>query len=63
VDANVFALANELGPARLLHVSEPTIGLRGILIVDNVATGPAIGGLRMASDATVEVSDDIRNAR
>jgi glutamate dehydrogenase (NAD(P)+) len=28
--------------------------LKGILVVDNVATGPAIGGLRMASDVSLE---------
>ncbi len=54
MDADVFALADELGPARIIHVSEPTIGLRGILVVDNVATGPSIGGLRMAPDVTLK---------
>jgi glutamate dehydrogenase (NAD(P)+) len=33
-----------------MHVHEPGLGLRGTLVVDNVATGPAIGGLRMAAD-------------
>jgi len=54
VDADAFALADELGPARIIHVTEPTIGLRGILVVDNVAIGPSIGGLRMAPDVTLE---------
>ena len=53
VDTDVFTMADELGPARIIHVSEPTIGLRGILVVDNVAIGPAIGGLRMAMDVTL----------
>ena len=30
------------------------LGLRAVLVVDNVARGPAIGGLRMAPDVTVE---------
>ena len=54
MDTDIFALADDLGPARIIHVSEPMLGLRGILVVDNVATGPAIGGLRMAPDVTVE---------
>jgi glutamate dehydrogenase (NAD(P)+) len=54
VDADVFALADELRPARIIHVSEPSIGLRDILVVDNVATGTAIGGLRMAPGLSVE---------
>jgi glutamate dehydrogenase (NAD(P)+) len=33
-------------------VYEPRIGLRAALVVDNVAAGPAIGGLRMAPDVS-----------
>lgn len=53
MDADLFTLADELGPARIIHVSEPSIGLRGILVVDNIAIGPSIGGLRIAPDVTV----------
>lgn len=49
-----FELADDLGPAKVIHVHEPAAGLRGILVVDNVARGPAIGGLRMATDVGVE---------
>jgi len=49
-----FRFAGELGPAKVIHVHEPSIGLRGTLVVDNVARGPAIGGLRMASDVSTE---------
>ena len=45
---------DDLGPAKIVHVHEPGIGLRGTLVVDNVATGPSIGGLRMAPDVTSE---------
>jgi len=41
------------GPT-IIHVYQPTLGLKGILVVDNVATGPSIGGLRMAPDVSVE---------
>ena len=56
-----FDYADDLGPAKIIHVHEPTVGLRGILVVDNVATGPSIGGLRMASD--VSLAECFRLAR
>jgi glutamate dehydrogenase (NAD(P)+) len=49
-----LAFADDLGPARVIHVREPGIGLRGTLVVDNVAAGPSIGGLRMAPDVSTE---------
>jgi glutamate dehydrogenase (NAD(P)+) len=42
-------------------VWEPGIDLKGTLVVDNVATGPSIGGLRMAPD--VSTSECFRLAR
>ena len=51
---DAFRFADELGPARIVHVHEPSIGLRGTLVVDNAAAGPSIGGLRMAPDVTTE---------
>jgi glutamate dehydrogenase (NAD(P)+) len=45
---------DDLGPARIVHVHEPRIGLRGTLVVDNVAVGPSIGGLRMAPDVSTQ---------
>lgn len=51
---NDFAFADDLGPAKVIHVYEPGIDLRGTLVVDNVAAGPSIGGLRMAPDVSTE---------
>jgi glutamate dehydrogenase (NAD(P)+) len=51
---NIFSFADELGPLKIIHVHEPAIGLRGVLVVDNVAKGPSIGGLRMAPDVATE---------
>lgn len=48
-----FARADALGPAKVIHVYQPTVGLRATLVVDNVAAGPSIGGLRMAPDVTM----------
>ena len=45
---------DDLGPSKILLVQRPEIGLRGIVVVDNVAAGPAIGGVRFAADVTVE---------
>ncbi|HXZ86307.1 MAG TPA: Glu/Leu/Phe/Val dehydrogenase, partial [Myxococcota bacterium] len=49
-----FSLGDELGPAKVIHVQEPGLGLRATLVVDNVAAGPSIGGLRMAEDVSTE---------
>jgi len=52
--SEVWASADDLGPAKVIHVHNPKIGLRGILVVDNVATGPSIGGLRIAPDVSLK---------
>ena len=56
-----FDFADALGPTKIVHVYEPSIGLKGILVVDNVARGPAIGGVRMAED--VSLAECVRLAR
>jgi glutamate dehydrogenase (NAD(P)+) len=58
---NAFSYADELGPAKIIHVYEPASNLKAVLVVDNVAAGPAIGGVRMAPDVTLE--ECIRLAR
>ncbi len=49
-----FEFRDDLGPGKVLFLFDPRSGMRGILVVDNVACGPAIGGVRMAADVTVE---------
>ena len=51
---DVFRFADELGPANVIQVYEPSVGLKAVLVVDNVARGPAIGGLRIAPDVSTE---------
>jgi len=51
---DLFPFADELGPVKIVHVREPSVGLEAVLAVDNVARGPAIGGVRMATDVTTE---------
>jgi glutamate dehydrogenase (NAD(P)+) len=54
VMSDPFVFADDLGPTKIVHVHEPGLGLRATLVVDNVACGPSIGGLRMAPDVTTE---------
>lgn len=49
---DIFTFTDELGPAKVLHLYEPSTGLKAVLVVDNVAAGPAIGGVRMAPDVS-----------
>jgi glutamate dehydrogenase (NAD(P)+) len=51
---DLFRFADDFGPARIIHVYRPGMGLKGIAVVDNTACGPAIGGVRMAPDVSVE---------
>lgn len=52
--SDVFKFADELGPAKIIYVHEPSINLKAILVIDNVAKGPSIGGVRMATDVSTE---------
>lgn len=48
---------DELGPAKVLQIHDPQSGLRGVVVVDNIALGPAIGGVRISPGVTpLEVS-------
>jgi glutamate dehydrogenase/leucine dehydrogenase len=45
---------DDLGPAQVVHLHEPRSGLRAIVVVDNVACGVSLGGVRMAPDVSVD---------
>ena len=45
---------DDLGPAKIIRVREPVLELDAVLVVDNVARGPSIGGLRVAPDVSTE---------
>jgi len=51
-DADGFRFADDFGPAKVVYLTERTTGLRAVIVIDNVAAGPAIGGTRMAPDVT-----------
>jgi glutamate dehydrogenase (NAD(P)+) len=52
--AETFRFVDELGPVKVVEIHEPRSGLQAVLVVDNVAAGPAIGGVRMAPDVSAE---------
>lgn len=51
---NLFRYCDEFGPAKIVHIHNPAAGLKAIVVVDNTAAGPAIGGTRMEPDVTLE---------
>jgi glutamate dehydrogenase (NAD(P)+) len=51
---DVFHFTDDFGPSKVVHISEPRVALKAIVVVDNVAAGPAIGGTRMAPDVSLE---------
>ncbi len=59
--ADILRFADNLGPAKIIQVYEPTIDLKAVLVIDNIAMGPAIGGIRMAPD--VSIDECVRLAR
>jgi glutamate dehydrogenase/leucine dehydrogenase len=48
------AITDDLGPAKVVLIRDPTAALDAVVVVDNTACGPAIGGVRMATDVTLE---------
>lgn len=58
---DALSYADEFGPIKIVHIYEPRTGLRAIVAIDNVACGPAIGGVRMARD--VSTTEAFRLAR
>jgi glutamate dehydrogenase/leucine dehydrogenase len=58
---NIFDFADELGPAKIVHIYDPKYELKAVVAIDNVARGPSIGGIRMAPD--VSATEAFRLAR
>jgi len=51
---DAFRFADDLGPFKIVHIHHAGIGLKAAVVIDNTACGPALGGVRMALDATTE---------
>lgn len=58
---DIFSFADDLGPEKIIHLYDPSTDLKAIVVIDNVAAGPGIGGTRMARDVSLE--ECIRLAR
>lgn len=52
--ADLFRFTDELGPEKIMHIYQPSLGLKAIVVIDNSAAGPGIGGVRMAPDVSVD---------
>ncbi|NJD75871.1 MAG: Glu/Leu/Phe/Val dehydrogenase [Candidatus Methanoperedens sp.] len=52
ITEELFKYTDEVGPEKIIHIYEPRTRMRAIVVIDNVAAGPAIGGVRMAPDVT-----------
>lgn len=50
-EASARWAVDELGPAKVIFL-RPCAGVEAVVVVDNVALGPAIGGVRMRPDIT-----------
>lgn len=46
--------ADDLGPSKVVEIYQPSLDLRAAVVIDNVAAGPSIGGVRMATDVSVD---------
>jgi glutamate dehydrogenase/leucine dehydrogenase len=51
---DAFRFADPLGPAKIVHLHNQRAGLKAIVVIDNVACGPSLGGVRMAPDVSLE---------
>jgi glutamate dehydrogenase (NAD(P)+) len=49
-----LSFADDLGPLKVIQVQVPAVGLKAVLVVDNVARGPSVGGIRLAEDVSTE---------
>jgi glutamate dehydrogenase/leucine dehydrogenase len=55
MQTDVFAqYADDFGPEKIVYIYEPRTGLKAIVVIDNVAAGPAIGGIRMVPDVSLD---------
>jgi glutamate dehydrogenase (NAD(P)+) len=54
ITQDAFSFADEFGPRRVVTIHQPSARLRAIAVIDNTACGPAVGGVRMAPDVSLE---------
>jgi glutamate dehydrogenase (NAD(P)+) len=49
-----FRMNDDFGPARVIQIRVPGLDLAAATVIDNTACGPAVGGVRMAPDVSIE---------
>jgi len=47
-------LGDEIGPELVVHLYDPTTGMKGVVVVDTTALGPTAGGIRMLPNITTK---------
>jgi len=50
---NVLEIMDEFGPEKVLCVSDPKVGMKGVLVIDNTSRGQGKGGCRMSPNLSV----------
>jgi glutamate dehydrogenase (NAD(P)+) len=50
---DTFSLMDDWGPEKIICVSDPRTGMKGVLVIDNTARGLGKGGVRMSPTLTV----------
>jgi len=51
-ERDVWSLADEWGPEKVVYAYDPDTGMHGVLVIDNTAIGPGKGGIRFTSTVT-----------
>jgi glutamate dehydrogenase/leucine dehydrogenase len=51
---DAFAGADALGPYEVVHIGKRTLGLKAIVVVDNLARGPALTPVRLTMEGSTE---------
>jgi len=54
MNIEIEAFADEWGPEKILQVYDPKVGMKGVLVIDNITLGPGKGGIRMLPTVTTE---------
>ena len=49
----LFNLMDDIGPRKIIHIYEPRKKVKAITVIDNVAIGPSLGGVRMHPKVTL----------
>jgi glutamate dehydrogenase/leucine dehydrogenase len=53
MDVTLKGIGDDLGPAKVLCLRQTKSNFEAYVVIDNVACGPALGGIRMAADVTL----------